>query len=110
MIKIFRLSGNENIDELVKPFKDVCDYFLFDTGTEQFGGSGKKFDWSVLQQAIIQKPFFLSGGIGPDDVAEIKSFNHPFLFAVDVNSRFEMEPGLKDMEMVKKFVNQFSNG
>ncbi|MES2882618.1 MAG: phosphoribosylanthranilate isomerase [Bacteroidota bacterium] len=110
LIKVFRLTGNENIDELVKPFAAVCDYFLFDTGTEQFGGSGIKFDWTVLRQATVGKPFFLSGGIGPNDVGEIKSFMHPFLFAVDVNSRFETEPGVKDMELVKQFVNELSNG
>ncbi len=110
LIKVFRLTGQQNVDELVKPFAGVCDYFLFDTGTEQFGGSGKKFDWTALEQASINKPFFLSGGIGPEDAEKIKSFRHPFLFTVDINSRFETEPGLKNMELVKQFVNELSNG
>lgn len=68
-----------------------------------FGGSGKQFNWSVLENAKINKPFFLSGGIGPDDVEKIRAFHHPYLHAVDVNSCFETAPGVKDMQEVQKF-------
>lgn len=84
--------------------------FLFDTEGAGYGGTGKKFDWSVLKGLQINKPFFLSGGIGPDDVADIKNFiQDPVakdLFSLDVNSKFETVPGLKDMQAVEKFVNE----
>ncbi|MBN8787647.1 MAG: phosphoribosylanthranilate isomerase, partial [Terrimonas sp.] len=73
-----------------------------------YGGSGKKFDWKILEQAEINKPFLLSGGIGIDDVEAVKAFaagNHSQeIFAIDVNSKFETRPGVKNMEMIKTFV------
>ena len=98
-----------NIDKLVEPFDAVCDYYLFDTAglKESFGGTGKQFDWSILNSAKIEKPFFLSGGIGPGDVAKVKSFKHPDFFAIDVNSKFETEPGVKDMAAILKFLQAF---
>ena len=106
VIKVFRIGDMTfDLDEQVKPFLNSCQYFLFDTDTAAYGGSGKRFNWSVLQNATIGKPFFLSGGIGPDDLEAVQQFSHPFLYAVDLNSRFETEPGVKDMERVKNFVN-----
>lgn len=106
VIKVFRIGGEVAIDTLTEPFLNVCHYFLFDTDTSSYGGSGKQFDWRVLQEAAIGKPFFLSGGIGPADIDKIKAFRHPYFYAVDVNSRFETEPGVKDMEKVKQFLNE----
>ncbi|MBE2231146.1 MAG: phosphoribosylanthranilate isomerase [Chitinophagaceae bacterium] len=105
VIKAFRISGTENIDQLIAPYDAVCDYYLFDTGglQESLGGTGKQFDWSVLGKAKIEKPFFLSGGIGPEDAARVKAFKHPDLFGVDINSRFETAPGIKDMKLVLQF-------
>jgi phosphoribosylanthranilate isomerase len=105
VIKVFRISGDEDIDQLVAPYDAVCDYYLFDTGglKESFGGTGKQFDWSILSRAKIEKPFFLSGGIGPDDAAKIKAFQHPDFFGIDINSRFEKSPGVKDMGAVLAF-------
>lgn len=105
VIKAFRISGTENIDQLVAPYDAVCDYYLFDTGglQESLGGTGKQFDWSLLGKAKIEKPFFLSGGIGPEDAARVKAFKHPDLFGVDINSRFETAPGIKDMKLVLQF-------
>ncbi|MFN8290966.1 MAG: phosphoribosylanthranilate isomerase [Chitinophagaceae bacterium] len=105
VIKAFRISGGEDIDKLVAPYDAVCDYYLFDTDglKESFGGTGKQFDWSVLSKAKIEKPFFLSGGIGVEDAARIKAFKHPDLFGVDINSRFETAPGVKDMSKVLQF-------
>lgn len=108
VIKVFRIGGEVAIDELVEPFQAACHYFLFDTDTASFGGSGKQFDWSVLREAHIGKPFFLSGGIGPEDAQKVKAFQHPYFYALDVNSRFETEPGVKDMEKVKRFINELS--
>ena len=81
-------------------YEPVCDFFLFDTPTEAYGGSGIKFDWSVLDNYHGALPFFLSGGIGLDDLDAVKAFKHPKLFALDVNSKFEIEPALKNVEML----------
>lgn len=105
VIKAFRVTDGVDIDELVAPYDAVCDYYLFDTGglKETFGGTGQQFDWSILTKAKIEKPFFLSGGIGVEDAARIKDFKHPDYFGVDINSRFEKEPGVKDMGLVLQF-------
>jgi phosphoribosylanthranilate isomerase len=116
VIKAFRIPVGEkvNIDKLVAPYDTVCDYYLFDTkpgytsliggGREEvFGGTGQQFDWSILTKAKIEKPFFLSGGIGPDDAQKIKAFKHPDFYAIDINSKFEKEPGVKDMGKVLGF-------
>jgi phosphoribosylanthranilate isomerase len=110
VIKVFRLAKSNNIDALIAPFMEACHYFLFDTDTAGYGGSGKKFNWELIQHASIKKPFFLSGGIGACDVTSIRSFHHPYLFAIDVNSHFETEPGLKDMQMVDSFIKTMKNG
>lgn len=110
VIKAFRIeNGTANIDELVAPYDAACDFYLFDTAglKESFGGTGQQFDWSILKKAKIEKPFFLSGGIGPDDAVKVKSFSHPDFFAIDVNSKFETAPGIKDMAALLKFLQAF---
>ena len=111
VIKAFRIAGDEsiNIDEMIMPYDAVCDFYLFDTAglKESFGGTGQQFDWKILKKAKIEKPFFLSGGIGPGDVQKVRSFSHPDFFAIDVNSKFEMAPGLKDMAAILKFLQGF---
>src|SRR6186997_1757767 len=109
VIKAFRVTDDVDIDKLVAPYDAVCDYYLFDTAglKESFGGTGQQFDWTILTKAKIEKPFFLSGGIGPDDAQKVKAFNHPDFFAVDVNSKFELSPGLKDMAAILKFLQAF---
>lgn len=112
VIKAFRISPDDSIDNKIRHYKDVCDMFLFDTAGETYGGTGKKFDWNTLHQTNIDKPFFLSGGIGPTDTSVIKNFqkdpNNQWLFGVDINSKFETTPGIKDMELVRKFVSELS--
>jgi phosphoribosylanthranilate isomerase len=108
VIKVFRIGEEQDIDDLVMAFDDACHYYLFDTDTKAYGGSGKQFDWSMLEKAQINKSFFLSGGIGPDDVEKIKAFKHPCLYAIDVNSRFETEPGIKDMDLLKQFISDLN--
>jgi phosphoribosylanthranilate isomerase len=83
-------------------YGDTVDYFLFDTKTDVHGGSGKKFDWSLLEEYSMEKPFFLSGGIDLESIAEIKKIKSPLLHAIDVNSRFELMPGLKDVKRLKE--------
>jgi phosphoribosylanthranilate isomerase len=105
IIKAF--SVDENFDfETTLPYEKVANYFLFDTKTENHGGSGKKFNWAVLDKYDGHIPFFLSGGIGPSDAEEILKINHPKLTGVDVNSGFEDEPGIKNMDKLKKFIEE----
>ena len=104
-------SVDESFDfELVKRYELHCDYFLFDTKTPQHGGSGLKFDWNKLKEYSLSKPFFLSGGIMEDDVDEIKSLNIKQLCSVDINSKFEIEPALKDIKMVERFAQKLRRG
>ena len=110
VIKAFRIDSgvDVDIDKMVRDYDDVCDYYLFDTGgqKEVIGGTGKQFDWDLLVKAKIEKPFFLGGGISPDDTEKIKAFSHPDFFAIDLNSKFETAPGVKDMAKLLKFVKE----
>jgi phosphoribosylanthranilate isomerase len=106
VIKVFRLVGDEDLEIMLEPFQDTCHYFLFDTATKEYGGSGRKFRWEVVEKAVIGKPFFLSGGIGTGDVESIRSFRHKWLEAVDINSSFEIEPGVKDLSKVSFFIKE----
>lgn len=107
-IKAFRLTESDNILWKIKDYADVVDMFLFDTEGAGYGGTGKKFDWQVLEGLDIKKPFFLSGGIQLEDTEKLKEFtSDPVakdLFSVDINSKFEIAPGIKDMDKVKQFV------
>ncbi len=105
VIKAFKVGKSKmSIDEMVADYDEVCDYYLFDTATDEvIGGSGEKFDWKLLSDSKIEKPFFLSGGIGVDDVKKVKAFKHLDYYAVDVNSKLEKEPGVKDMALVLQF-------
>lgn len=103
VIKAFSISDKiTSIDDMIVDYDDVCDYYLFDTASKngKVGGTGEKFDWKLVKKSKIEKPFFLSGGISLDDLELIKSFKHPDYFGVDVNSRFEKSPGIKDMALL----------
>lgn len=107
VIKSFRIGDNVIWEELLSPYLDVTDYFLFDTEAgKAYGGTGKRFDWSLLERYPYTKPFFLSGGIGPEQAAELLLLDMPSLFAVDVNSKFETHPGIKDMKKLQHFKEQ----
>lgn len=108
VIKAFPVG--EDFDfELLNGYKSCCDYFLFDTKTKDYGGSGHKFDWDILKGYDNSKPLFLSGGITEDDVDEVLTLNHLNIYAVDINSKFEIKPALKDVMMVERFVNKIKN-
>jgi phosphoribosylanthranilate isomerase len=99
IIKVF--SVNDDFDfEVVKPFGAVSDYFLFDTKGKLPGGNGITFNWQILEKYNSIKPFFLSGGIGIEDIEKIKQMNLP-IYAIDVNSKFEIEPGLKNINLAR---------
>jgi phosphoribosylanthranilate isomerase len=104
VIKAIQIGSGANLDEQLASYENSCDYFLFDTASKQYGGTGLQFDWQKLEEANFSKPFFLSGGIGLEDIEKIKTFQHPKLFAIDVNSRFETRPGVKDLGQVASFV------
>lgn len=87
-----------------KEYEDHVDMFLFDTKCSSVGGSGEQFDWSVLNDYDGHTPFLLSGGIGPDDAARVKAFRHPRFAGIDLNSRFETAPAVKDVEALRRFV------
>jgi phosphoribosylanthranilate isomerase len=90
--------------ETAKLYEECCDLFLFDTQSDKYGGTGKAFDWQWLQEYTSDKPFYLSGGISLDNYPEIKTIRHPQLMGIDINSRFETAPGIKDIEKIKQLV------
>ncbi|MGZ3764502.1 MAG: phosphoribosylanthranilate isomerase [Mucilaginibacter sp.] len=100
VIKAFGVDKDFDFERLDK-FAGKVDYFLFDTKTEKHGGSGLTFDWSLLNNYKLDVPFFLSGGLSLENLEEVRSINHPQFYGVDLNSRFEIEPGLKDIEKLK---------
>jgi phosphoribosylanthranilate isomerase len=104
IIKVFSVDEAFDFYQL-EPFETVCDYFLFDTKGKLPGGNGTTFDWKVLEQYPSQKPFFLSGGIGLDEIDLVKQILKSDLpiYAIDVNSKFETEAGLKDKEKLDRF-------
>lgn len=112
VVKAFRLSDDDSIKWMTDPFMDVSDMFMFDTTGAGYGGTGKKFDWNMLKGHDIGKPFFLSGGIQPDDIHALKEFAaEPVakeLFAIDINSKFESSPGVKEMDKVGKFIRELT--
>ncbi|MBO9594928.1 MAG: phosphoribosylanthranilate isomerase [Niabella sp.] len=110
LVKVFRVAGDEDVALITKPYVPVADAFLFDTKAQAYGGTGKKFDWSGLQKATLERPYFLSGGIGPDDAAALHSFlKDNNVYALDVNSKFETAPGIKDMELLATFLSRLGN-
>ncbi|QOG04234.1 phosphoribosylanthranilate isomerase [Flavobacterium sp. MDT1-60] len=108
IIKAF--SADNDFDfEILKPYESVCDYFLFDTKGKLPGGNGTTFDWTILKKYKSDKPFFLSGGIGINElkaIEEISKTNLP-IYAIDVNSKFEIEPGLKNKNLFSNFKRKF---
>ncbi|HPR33756.1 MAG TPA: phosphoribosylanthranilate isomerase [Prolixibacteraceae bacterium] len=100
VIKAFNLAKENNF----AAYAPCCDYFLFDTPSEKHGGTGAKFDWSLLKNYTGSRPFLLSGGIGPDDAEELKAIVHPQMAGFDINSRFEVSPGKKDVEKIQNFI------
>ena len=102
VIKAFGVDENFDFAQL-EAYLNVVDYFLFDTQTPAHGGSGKVFDWKLLEKYSFDKPYFLSGGIDLSHATTLKEINDPRLYAIDVNSKFELEPGLKNVEKLKEF-------
>jgi phosphoribosylanthranilate isomerase len=109
IIKVFSILDNFDFEKL-KPFESVCEYFLFDTKGKLPGGNGTAFDWKILENYPSSKPFFLSGGIGIDEVDAVKEIlktNLP-VYAIDINSKFEITPGLKNISFCKDAIYRVS--
>ena len=107
VIKAFNIATKEDL-EATKTYEGIVDYFLFDTKGPSVGGNGAKFDWTVLADYVGETPFLLSGGIGPDDAQVLTSHLSPLTskkcVGIDLNSRFEITPGLKDINKLKEFI------
>jgi len=101
VIKALGVDEDFDFSQLI-PYVGSVDFFLFDRKTDKHGGSGQAFDWKLLENYELNIPFFLSGGISLDNLEEVKSIRHPQYYGVDLNSRFEIEPGLKDIDKLKK--------
>jgi len=109
IIKVFRI-GNQSSDELQKALNQqltTINYLLFDTDSKAFGGTGKTFDWNILNDIEIPIPYFLSGGISNENINQLKTINHQ-PFSLDINSKFEIEAGNKDLEKIKEFITLIS--
>ena len=105
VIKAFPIAEAINFIP-AKRYEGVCDYFLFDTKTDAYGGSGLKFNWEMLDEYSGETPYFLSGGIAADDVEAILKINHPKFTGVDLNSKFEIRPGEKSVELLSAFLKK----
>ncbi|GAB2685874.1 phosphoribosylanthranilate isomerase [Mucilaginibacter koreensis] len=102
--KAFGVNDSFNFNQL-NAYEDQVDYFLFDTKTEVHGGSGQTFNWQVLNNYQLNVPFFLSGGLSLENLASVKEMHHPQFYGVDLNSRFETEPGIKDITKLQQAFN-----
>ena len=107
VIKAISVRTAEDVIQGAKTFDGQVNYLLFDTKTSLYGGSGEQFDWSALKNQTGKTPFFLSGGIGPEDAERIAELDFPILHGVDLNSRFELEPGIKKSDFLRSFLNAF---
>jgi len=105
VIKAFSIADATNF-KVTPTYEGACDYFLFDTKTEAYGGSGRKFDWSVLEAYRGKTPFLLSGGIAADDAEAVQAIEHPQFAGIDLNSKFETSSGLKNVELLNDFLKE----
>lgn len=105
VFKAFQVNNNFNFN-ILSNYLSSCYYFLFDTSSNKYGGSGKKFDWSLLKGYNLDKPFILSGGISEYDVDNIKNINHSKLIGIDLNSKFEISPGIKNIPKLSNFLSK----
>ena len=105
VVKAFNIAAADDLEQ-TRRYEGHADYFLFDTKAQLAGGNGLKFDWDVLRKYQGHTPFLLSGGIGPDDAERVKAFQHPRCAGIDLNSRFETAPGLKDVNKLREFIKK----
>jgi phosphoribosylanthranilate isomerase len=104
VIKTISIKDKSSFEK-ARLYMDSCDLFLFDTQSEHYGGTGKSFDWQWLEAYTLNKPFYLSGGISLENFTDIKKIRHPQLLGIDINSKFETAPGIKDIEKIKQLIH-----
>ena len=100
VIKVFRILDQLPIDQILA-FEQEADYFLYDTLSLEYGGSGKNFQWNILNESPSLKPFWLSGGVSIESLKALGLIDHPGLTGIDVNSKFEDQPGMKNIELLR---------
>jgi len=105
LVKTFQISTTDDLASCAE-YEQYVDYFLFETKCENYGGSGKQFDWNILDSYRDSTPFILTGGIGPEDVEKVNAFQHPKCIGIDLNSKFETAPAYKDIDLLKNFIKQ----
>jgi phosphoribosylanthranilate isomerase len=105
LIKMIPIASPEELTD-TQAYEGIIDYFLFETKCQGYGGSGQQFDWNILQGYQGQTPFLLTGGIGPDDAEKVRAFHHPQYIGIDLNSRFETAPAVKDTKLINAFIKQ----
>lgn len=105
VIKAFGIKESADLEK-IREYSGNVDYFLFDTATPSHGGSGRKFDWGLLEDYDLPEPFLLSGGIAPGDADVISGFQHPRFRGIDLNSGFETMPGIKDAAQIEEFIKR----
>lgn len=108
LMKVFQVGRVFDFNR-VYPYAADCAYVLFDTKGKNYGGNGEQFNWELLQQYQGVTPFLLSGGIGPQDAAAVQAFRHPQLYGIDLNSKFETAPGVKDPGLLNTFIQTLKN-
>ena len=107
IIKAFNIATPDDLVQ-TESYSNIVDYFLFDTKGKSVGGNGEKFDWTVLDFYTGSTPFLLSGGIGPDDAERVRNFHHDKCIGIDLNSKFETAPALKNINDLETFIKEFS--
>ena len=109
IIKAISIDKMSIVNCQLSIYEGITDLFLFDTKCKTIGGSGQQFDWDILQSYKGETPFLLSGGIGPEDAERIKHWHHPQCIGIDINSRFETAPGIKDVAAIAKFTSKLKS-
>jgi phosphoribosylanthranilate isomerase len=106
LLKAFNIGSKADV-EATRRYEGLCDYYLFDTPGPSHGGTGRSFDWSLLEAYTGNTPFLLSGGLGPESITKLRTLRHPRWCGVDLNSKFELEPALKNVAVLQEFLGEF---
>ena len=106
VMKVFSIGNNFDF-KVMRPYVESVDFFLFDTKGKYPGGNSSTFDWEIIKKYPYEVPFFLSGGIGVENIDQVRGISHTSLYGIDVNSRLELAPGVKDPLLLEKFIEKF---
>lgn len=109
VIKAFSIESEKDFEQIHGSYESICDYLLFDSKCDSYGGSGKQFDWTLLNSYQGSLPFFISGGINAKSDVSLNQFSHPLFQGIDINSQFESSPAIKDAGLIKSFISKIKN-